>query len=92
MSEALLPLDSAAKTKKPAAVQQSPQPQKKRSVLEAEAREAGLGRALGSDNVGFRLMQRMGFQPGRGLGPAHRQGRAEPLQIGLKAGRRAAGR
>ena len=37
-------------------------------VLEAESREEGLRSALPSDNRGFRMLQRMGYQPGTAIG------------------------
>ena len=39
---------------------------------------AGLATALGSDNIGFKMLSKMGFTPGSGLGRGL-SGRAEPL-------------
>lgn len=42
--------------------------QKPVRVVEAERREEGLQEALGSDNKGFALLQKMGYKPGTAIG------------------------
>lgn len=36
--------------------------------IEAENRDLGLNKPLDSDNVGFKMLQKLGFKPGAGLG------------------------
>jgi hypothetical protein len=51
------------------------------ATLEREALQRGLGSALTSRNVGFRMLARMGFVEGSGLGPPGREGASEPIAI-----------
>ncbi len=55
-------------------------------VLEQEKRDEGLGKALGADNKGFAMLQKMGFKPGTALGKA-KEGRTEPIAVEVKTGR-----
>merc|ERR1712018_1108375 len=64
---------------------------KPKKVIEKETREKGLSTALSSDNVGFRLMAKMGYKSGTGLGK-NSAGRVEPVPINLKASRTGLGR
>lgn len=66
-------------------------PVKKLTVLMAETREKGLQKELGSDNLGFKMLSKMGFQPGVGLGPKE-SGRTEPIDVRLPDGRGGLGR
>ena len=51
------------------------------ATLEREALERGLGSALTSSNVGFRMLAKMGFVEGCGLGAPGREGASEPIAI-----------
>lgn len=59
------------------------QKQKSRKVLEEESRKQGLESAIGQDNKGFQLMQKMGYKPNTGIG-RFGTGRLEPVPIDLK--------
>ena len=45
-----------------------PSQQKKRKVLESEARDEGLSKSIGQSNKGFALLAKMGYKEGMGLG------------------------
>lgn len=60
-------------------------------VLQEETREKGLSTALPSDNLGFKLMAKMGYQAGEGLGK-EKSGRKEPIPIVVKASRSGLGK
>ncbi|CAH1364806.1 hypothetical protein MTP99_001166 [Tenebrio molitor] len=53
---------------------------------EAELRENGLNTAISSDNKGFKLLEKMGFKQGQGLGKT-KSGITEPIKIELKSGK-----
>ncbi|GIL90969.1 hypothetical protein Vretifemale_18675 [Volvox reticuliferus] len=53
---------------------------------EKAVREAGLSQPLDEGNKGYILLQKMGYERGKGLGSAS-TGRAEPLPLNLKTGR-----
>ncbi|EDV29103.1 G patch domain-containing protein 11 [Trichoplax sp. H2] len=55
-------------------------------VLQAEKREEVLKKAIGTDNKGFKLMAKMGYKVGDGLG-RKANGIAEPLPINIKGDR-----
>ncbi|KAJ8308727.1 hypothetical protein KUTeg_013601, partial [Tegillarca granosa] len=61
--------------------------QKPKKVLEKEKREEGLKSALGPDNKGFALLQKMGYKPGMSLG-IKGEGRSEPVPIEIKSDHR----
>ena len=67
--------------------EQRPGYQPPRRTLERERLQAGMQAPLPPHNVGFRLLQRMGFQQGQGVGREQRQGLREPLQVELREGR-----
>ena len=48
--------------------------------------QKGLTTALPSDNVGFKLLSKMGFKPGSGVGKSA-SGRAEPIPLEFRQGR-----
>jgi len=48
--------------------------------------EDGLSKAIPEDNIGYKLLQKMGFQDGSGLGK-NSQGTSEPLPLFIKRGR-----
>ncbi|GIX87760.1 g patch domain-containing protein 11 [Caerostris extrusa] len=64
---------------------------KSRKELEEESRSAGLDSAIGSDNKGFAMLQKMGYKPGTKLGPEKKHnpdsGLIEPIKIQVKANR-----
>jgi hypothetical protein len=68
-----------------------PPPTKKLTVRMAESREEGLGKELGSDNLGFKMLSKMGFRAGNGLGP-NEAGRTEPVKVTMPGGRGGLGR
>ncbi|KAJ2691391.1 squalene synthetase-like protein [Coemansia spiralis] len=45
---------------------------------------------VGSSNIGHKMLQQMGWQPGQGLG-AKEEGRATPVDVMIRAGRRGLG-
>ena len=45
-----------------------PLQQKKRKVLESEARDEGMAKSIGQSNKGFALLAKMGYKEGMGLG------------------------
>lgn len=45
-----------------------PLQQKKRKVLESEARDEGLSKSIAQNNMGFSLLAKMGYKEGMGLG------------------------
>ncbi|KAF8797294.1 G patch domain-containing protein 11-like [Argiope bruennichi] len=69
---------------------------KSRKLLEEESRNVGLNSAIGSDNKGFALLQKMGYKPGMKLGPEKRSdsgsGLIEPIKIEVKTNRKGLGR
>lgn len=63
----------------------------KKVMTEAEQRQEGLAAAIPSSNIGFKLLQQMGYQPGNALGK-HGQGTIEPVNVDLKFNRTGLGR
>ena len=59
---------------------------KPKHIIEHEQREKGLATSISSDNLGFKLMQKMGYKNGEGLGKKG-DGRFEPVPIVLKGNR-----
>jgi len=64
---------------------------KPRKVIEEEQREEGLQKALGMENKGFALLQKMGYKPGTSLGKSG-TGRIEPIPVSVKVDRGGLGR
>ncbi|CAO3593362.1 unnamed protein product [Absidia cylindrospora] len=60
---------------------------KPRRELEQEAREEGLQKQLTGDNKGMKMMMKMGFKQGSGLGKDGQTGRQEPIAVELKQNR-----
>ncbi|KAG6554810.1 hypothetical protein Mapa_003393 [Marchantia paleacea] len=58
---------------------------------EEEQRKEGLGAAIPSSNIGFKMLQQMGYTPGAALGK-HGQGVLEPVSVDLKRSRTGLGR
>lgn len=55
-------------------------------VLREQERLEAMDREISVDNKGFKMLGRMGFTKGMGLGVPERQGRTEPIQINPKQG------
>ncbi|XP_063231884.1 G patch domain-containing protein 11 [Bacillus rossius redtenbacheri] len=62
-----------------------------REALAAERLQQGLCEAIGGDNRGFALLQKMGYKPGTALGKTG-SGRMEPVPIAVKLDRQGLGR
>lgn len=58
---------------------------------EEEARNEGLSKPLTEDNKGYKMLQKMGFKNGTGLGKSQ-SGIKEPIPINLKRGTSGVGR
>ena len=56
----------------------------------SEALDQGLSNPLGASNMGFKLLAKMGFKEGQGLGKDE-QGTAMPVNVLVKGGRRGLG-
>ncbi|GFY48283.1 g patch domain-containing protein 11 [Trichonephila inaurata madagascariensis] len=69
---------------------------KSRKELEEESRNIGLESAIGSDNKGFAMLQKMGYKPGMKLGPEKSNnsgaGLIEPIKVIVKSNRGGLGR
>jgi len=63
---------------------------KSMKVKEAEGREEKLNKSIDESNKGFAMLTKMGFKKGMGLGKQG-QGRAEPIPLDLKFGRKGLG-
>ena len=59
---------------------------KPKHVYEKEQREKGLATSISGDNLGFKLMEKMGYKKGEGLGKLGK-GRFEPIPIEVKKNR-----
>ncbi|XP_066281478.1 G patch domain-containing protein 11-like isoform X1 [Branchiostoma lanceolatum] len=53
---------------------------------QAEKRDEALSQPISSDNIGFKMLQKMGFKQGQGLGRLGK-GRAEPVPLQMKSDR-----
>eukprot|EP00041_Stephanoeca_diplocostata_P013800 m.244384 g.244384 ORF g.244384 m.244384 type:complete len:342 (-) comp19471_c0_seq6:586-1611(-) len=60
-------------------------------VNEHEARNIGLATPISSDNKGFKMLAKMGYAKGQGLGK-NGAGRSEPVGVDVKSGRHGLGR
>jgi len=65
--------------------------QKTITELERESRDKGLTTALSTENIGFRMLEKMGFKSGESLGKT-RSGIKEPIDIVLRQGTSGVGR
>ncbi|XP_045598202.1 G patch domain-containing protein 11 isoform X1 [Procambarus clarkii] len=54
--------------------------------VQKERLEEGLGTAISSSNIGFSMLQKMGYTPGTSLGKQN-QGRLEPVSVEVKSDR-----
>ncbi|XP_044764789.1 G patch domain-containing protein 11 [Coccinella septempunctata] len=59
--------------------------------IEKDVREEGLGTAISADNKGFKLLEKMGFKQGEGLGKSG-AGLREPINIVVRQGTSGLGR
>jgi len=59
---------------------------KPKHIVEHEQREKGLSTSISANNLGFKMMEKMGYKQGEGLGKKG-EGRAEPVPIRLKSNR-----
>ncbi|CAG7717368.1 unnamed protein product [Allacma fusca] len=70
---------------------------KSQKQIEEERREQGLNTAIGADNKGFQMLQRMGFKPGTSIGLRSRESTStsssikEPVPIVIKSDRKGLG-
>ena len=62
-----------------------PPQQKKRKLLESEARDEGLSKSITQNNKGFALLAKMGYKEGMGLGKKG-EGMKVPIPVEVKAG------
>ena len=60
-------------------------------VLEIEKREEGLSSAISKSNKGFAMLEKMGYDPSKGLGRSG-EGRMEPVPVTIKCDRTGLGR
>lgn len=60
-------------------------------MKEAEQRQEGLAAAIPSSNIGFKMLQQMGYKPGVALGKSG-QGATEPINVDVKVNRTGLGR
>ncbi|XP_054263816.1 G patch domain-containing protein 11-like [Macrosteles quadrilineatus] len=58
---------------------------------ESSHRESGLSKPIDPENKGFKMLQKLGFKPGSGLGKSG-EGRVEPVSVEVKADRQGLGR
>lgn len=65
--------------------------QKPLKVIEKETREEGLSTAIGIENKGFKLLEKMGFKQGESLGKSN-SGLKEPINIVVHQGTSGLGR
>jgi len=65
--------------------------QEQRKVLEEESREKGLNEPLPESNKGFKILEKMGYKPGMGLG-REGKGMISPIQIDIKSGKSGLGK
>ncbi|CAM6127028.1 unnamed protein product [Calypogeia fissa] len=80
-----------AKSKPPGKEKRKVVVQEQKKKTEDEHRKEGLGSAIPSSNIGFKMLQQMGYNPGTALGK-HGQGLLEPVNIDLKRSKKGLGR
>lgn len=65
--------------------------QEQKQKTETEQRQEGMNAAIPASNIGFKMLQQMGYQPGKALGK-NGQGATEPVNVDLKLNRTGLGR
>lgn len=94
MSEALLgPIPAPKPVKKPSLTKQPLHQRGKyhHSPLAKETLAQGLQTEIPQDNIGFKLLAKMGFKPGQSLGQSSQEGLLTPLPITLKSDKKGLG-
>lgn len=77
-------LQKTARLKKEAAERGRIPSKAEKEAAAAAAREKALGTELDSSNKGAKMMAKMGFKAGGGLGAAGNEGRTRPVELGMK--------
>ncbi|XP_011306516.1 G patch domain-containing protein 11 [Fopius arisanus] len=72
--------------RKVAAEEKMREKNKSAKAIEQERREEGLASAIASSNKGFKMLMKMGYKPGQGIGKTE-SGRTEPIPVDLKTNR-----
>lgn len=77
-------LQKTARLKKEAAKRGRIPSKAEKEAAAAAAREKALATELDSSNKGAKMMAKMGFKAGGGLGAAGNEGRTRPIELGMK--------
>jgi hypothetical protein len=77
-------LQKTARLKKEAAERGRIPSKAEKEAAAAAAREKALATELDSSNKGAKMMAKMGFKAGDGLGAAGNEGRTRPIELGMK--------
>lgn len=77
-------LQKTARLKKEAAERGRIPSKAEKEAAAAEAREKALATELDASNKGAKMMAKMGFKAGGGLGAAGNEGRTRPIELGMK--------
>ena len=77
-------LQKTARLKKEAAERGRIPSKAEKEAAAAAAREKALATELDSSNKGAKMMAKMGFKAGGGLGAAGNEGRTRPIELGMK--------
>ncbi|KAM0706883.1 hypothetical protein Q7P35_006213 [Cladosporium inversicolor] len=77
-------LQKTARLKKEAAERGRIPSKAEKEVAAVAARETALATELSSSNKGAKMMAKMGFKAGGGLGAAGNEGRTRPVELGMK--------
>ncbi|KAJ3010603.1 hypothetical protein HKX48_007313 [Thoreauomyces humboldtii] len=60
-------------------------------VREQESRDLGLATELSEDNIGFRMLEKMGFKKGLALGTTSTDGLQKPIEVVIRPGKHGLG-
>jgi hypothetical protein len=77
-------LQKTARLKKEAAERSRIPSKAEKEAAAAAAREKALATEIDSSNKGAKMMAKMGFKAGGGLGAAGNEGRTRPIELGMK--------
>eukprot|EP00286_Rhodomonas_abbreviata_P012251 CAMPEP_0181337304 /NCGR_PEP_ID=MMETSP1101-20121128/27936_1 /TAXON_ID=46948 /ORGANISM="Rhodomonas abbreviata, Strain Caron Lab Isolate" /LENGTH=148 /DNA_ID=CAMNT_0023447767 /DNA_START=127 /DNA_END=570 /DNA_ORIENTATION=+ len=89
--KSFVPVETGLPQKRSAASSGSaPGPTKSLKTKMSEALDEGLSNPLAEDNVGFRMLAKMGFKAGQGLGK-NEAGTTEPVDVRIRGGRKGLG-